>query len=180
MSNAFCCSQRPELYESIEAMVAPEDHQLMRERVANNFVYIQVNSDEKVAVLPQHGGLQGTTEAPRLFVKSFEKPIKGWADSRSITSPSTMLYTDIVGKPIDGSLTLFADDVFKKHVCDKGEAREAWAIADNSTFVINEQLSEHKYAQNESKRELVPSLSKRGANKEFSKLVASQKGSGGL
>ena len=160
MSNAFCCTDRRAMCNSIDVLFRERDRLLMKERTSNSVVYIWVaGEDDPVTCVPQHGGLMGTSEAPTLFNKSFEQAVEAWRHTPGITDERMLWQSPLAENAVDVSISAFADDLFKKHLLEEGTAQEASTILSNSAFVLNSELTKIRMVQNESKREIVPRLS---------------------
>ena len=81
MSNAFSCTKRETMEEANE--------QMMAQRLRNGVVSRQGNEGD-FTFMTKHGLLMGTSEAPRVFSRSFDKIFKRWKLSHH-TPPLMML-----------------------------------------------------------------------------------------
>ena len=84
-----------------------------RERAANSIVNVKVGN-HTVSFVPQHGELIGTSEAPRVFVQAFKKPVELWQQTEGITDTRLVWKSGICEIETDVSLSSFADDFFKE------------------------------------------------------------------
>ena len=76
--------------------------------VLNAVVHVPV-AQEEVVFVPQHGGLMGTSEAPRCFVQVFKKPVDLWSISPMMQGPLLVWGPSLFDQQIDVSLCSFVD-----------------------------------------------------------------------
>ena len=115
-----------------------------------------VVGEQEVVQVPQHGGVMGTSAAPRLLVAVFRELISRWSSSPVVREPTLEWSSPISEVKVDVSLCTLADDLIKKQFLSVGTATGAEGILSNSAFVLNEGLQKIRLAQNMNKREVVP------------------------
>ena len=86
----------------------------------------------------------GTREFPRIFTSSFDRSVQAWNGHPSMRAgvTSLLLRPPCGGAPVDGSLSGYADDLFKKHLLFASCAASALAALQTSTTVMDEALAE--------------------------------------
>ena len=117
LSNAFMCTKRSTMNESIEVLFVENDVDIMLDRTANFLIYLSTEGKD-ICFVAKNGGLMGTTEAPPIFATSFDKPLSKWLAKPTVSAPELVLTSPIAETPVPGDVTTFADDICKKYVID--------------------------------------------------------------
>ena len=100
----------------------------------------------------------GRTETPSIFLQVFYQPVREWTQALESEEERQMWLHDPRGGRVSGALVGFADDLFKKHLVNSGQAKEAANKLKQSTFHLDTALAKVGLCQNKDKRELVPRL----------------------
>ena len=75
------------------------------------------------------------------------------------------------GLKCDGSLSCYADDIFKKRIIPENTALAAAEMVRKDDAAFDEKMAEAGYCQNKVKRDIVPCLRARGQNRELAELI---------
>ena len=171
MSNAFSCTKKRRTIEEANEQIFKGDF-WMAQRLRNGVVFLQ-GHDGEFTFMVKHGLLMGTSEAPRIFSKSFDKTFKRWKVghqtpfSLRLSAP----FAGMKGMTVDGSRSGFADDLFIKGEVPEHTAESAKDIIIVNTESLDAALAEDRYKQNLRKLEIVLSLRRYGERRRLTALI---------
>jgi len=174
--NAFGASSIDDLEDAIPTLVCEDDYNFFIQRFRNSVGTLEA-IDGTLVYIVGDGGLQGTGEAPIFFLASFLKKITSWlldVDMFRVTKPAIVTCA-IFGGKVDGSISGFADDIFRKlplpmQIPTSQRAEAAVDILKFSNQTYDEATTPYK--QNMAKQEIVPVLGAHSQTKQFARMMA--------
>lgn len=121
----------------------------------------------------------GRSETPRLFVRVFMRAIGDWGAAEAEHTKALRLRMPL-GLPgvqvAEVSLSIFADDIIKRHFVRGGLATDGKERIDSSAAALNEELGTDGFKQNMDKREFAPRLRRPVQQRRFFDLVQPTEG----
>ena len=118
-----------------------------------------VGYDGACFVRPGTGNQIVSSEGPTMFCYAYKHALAAWRMATRTLTPRLTLQAPNGGKKTDGTLQVFADDVFSRRLVKDGKASTAKNIIQEDGEKFDETMLESGFAQNVDKRVVVPELS---------------------
>ena len=113
----------------------------------------------------------GDNNAPDEFCESFQEAVSEWNSHRPVADSRMYVKCPFGGGLHDGSITVYADDIWKKLMIDSvpGVPLQKSAVEKVGlcNAALDDSLSKRSYAQNISEQVVVPDLRENLANREL-------------
>ena len=120
-----------------------------------------------IHAIPQWRTIVGTVEGPELFAVGFNTAIEEFLEKRTAKECASDISFQLPYSTecVNGTMSVYADDTYTTRVVASHTADEAMAILALDDMVFDEVMREGGCIQNESTREVVPSLCSKTHNK---------------
>ena len=169
MTNAFVCTRHAAREATINEVIRECDRPLFLQRVLNGVVQFQLDYGT-LGVIPGGGNLMGSKEAPKMFLRSFQRDVvEPWLEATGHLGNGLRL-TSVDGTLHRGDVVEFADDLFRKYVEVGGvSAVRCLQYGDEKLDKI---LEENGWRRNVAKRVLVAGSRRRGDHQSLKQAAA--------
>ena len=150
-------------------LATPDDAVFFKQRLVNSVAQLCFNDEPDLVYMNGVGTFMGTPEGARFFLKAFQPRVGNWVTELwpdGITK-DLVLQCDLFGNKHDGSLTKFADDLWRTIPLQMGTADESIAMNARSNTSLD--LCIEPFKQHMSKQDVVPMLESHKHRRELSR-----------
>ena len=169
VANAFYSPLHDQLDLAVAKTMRPQDQVLLKQRHKAACIHLQA-ADGPILLSVGSGALQGDSIASDLFMEQYHPLVDEWLQraAQASTYHQMCAYDPVNCKYVNTALSVFADDLAIKVICD--EAADLQAQASFLDDELDEVLASGGMAQNRDKQEIVSHFAGRGSHKQMREI----------